>query len=131
MLEILLKAFEVFSAGIHSLDWYWLSWIYLMVLINGIIPFFFLPRFTSIIVLISATTGFFLGLILTHALGYSRILGLMHLPWIPMVSFQMYYFYKQKFKPKSLHDYWFILSLLISVLSLAIDFHDIFSYISK
>jgi len=130
MFEHLLRAFEVFSNGIHALDWYWKLWIYTMVLINGVIPLFFLPKFTSIIVLVSAVSGFFSGLVLTHALGYSKILGLMHLPWIPMVSFQFYYFYKQKFKAKSLHDYWLILSLTISLLSLLMDFYDICEYIN-
>jgi len=131
MNENLLNAFQIFSTNIHSMAWYWVIWIYVMVLVNGITPLFFLPRFTSIIVLLSAISGFYLGLILTHAIGYSRILGLMHFPWIPMVSFQIYYLYKQSFKLKSSHDYWLSCSLLVSTLSLFIDFYDVYKYLAN
>ena len=81
MIAILAKAFQTFSVGLHSIQWYWMLWIYLLVLVNGIIPIFFLPQFTSIIVLVSAFVGFAIGLVLTHALGFTKILGLMHFPW--------------------------------------------------
>ena len=117
MLDILTQAYRVFSGGFSALPWYWRGWVYLLIFVNGILPVIFLPKFTAIIVLVSALLGLFMGLVLTHAVGFSKILGLMHLPWIPMVLFQLYYLNQQN-SLKSFHDYWLVASLVLSILSL-------------
>ena len=129
MLEILTQAYRVFSEGFMALPWYWRGWVYLLIFVNGILPVFFLPKFTAIIVLVSALIGLFIGLVLTHAMGFSKILGLMHLPWIPMVLFQLYYLNQQNYSLKSYHDVWLVSSLIISILSLIVDFKDIHDFL--
>ncbi|NOR69575.1 MAG: hypothetical protein GQ532_07745 [Methylomarinum sp.] len=129
MLEILTKAYHVFSEGFSQLSWYWRAWVYLLIVLNGILPVIFLPKFTAIIVLVSALIGLFMGLVLTHSFGFSKILGLMHFPWIPMVCFQFYYLNQQNYSLNSFHDYWLVSSLILSSLSLIIDFKDIYEFL--
>ncbi|WP_428356159.1 hypothetical protein [Methyloprofundus sp.] len=129
MIDILIKAFRVFAEGFAALDWFWIAWVYLLILVNGILPIIFLPKFTAIIVLVSAIIGLFMGLVLTHALGFSKILGLMHFPWIPMVCFQLYYLNQQNYSLNSFHDYWLVSSLILSLLSLIIDFKDVYEFL--
>ena len=131
MLKVLAASFKVFSEGVHSLPWYWILWIYWMMLVNGLLPMFFLPKFTAIIVLASSLTGLFVGLTLTHAMGYSKILGLMHFPWIPMVCFQVYYLCGLNFRLESLHGYWLFSSLVVSIVSLVIDAKDVYEYLTS
>ncbi len=129
MLEILTKAYHIFSEGFAQLPWYWIAWVYLLIVFNGILPVIFLPKFTAIIVLVSALIGLFMGLVLTHSLGFSKILGLMHFPWIPMVCFQLYYLNQQNYSLNNFHDYWLVSSLILSSLSLIIDFKDIYEFL--
>lgn len=129
MLNVLASSFKIFSEGIHALAWYWIAWIYLLAFVNGLLPLFFLPRFTAIIVLVSSLTGLAIGLTITHAIGYGKILGLMHFPWIPMVCFQIYVLYNQNFILNTLHDYWLVSSMCISLASLVIDIKDVYEYL--
>jgi len=129
MIDILSKAFQTFSDGLRLMQWYWMLWIYLMVLVNGVLPIFFLPQFTSIIVLVSSFVGLAIGLVLTHALGHTKILGLMHFPWFPMICFQIYYFKQQNYMLGSIHDYWLFSSLVISILSVILDVKDVYQYL--
>ena len=129
--NILFAASRAFSSGINSLNWYWKIWICLMILLNGILPLLFLPKITSIIVLSASLSGFVIGLVLTHAIGYSPILGLMHFPWIPMVCFLVYRALEPDFALDSFHNYWLISSLVISTISLIIDFSDVYKFITS
>ncbi len=129
MLNILIQAFHVFSRGFMTLKWYWIVWVYVLIIVNGLTPLFLLPKFTAVIVLVASCTGLVSGLVLTHALGFSKVLGLMHFPWIPAVCFQIYYLSQQDYVLINFHDYWLLMSLILSSLSLIIDFKDVYEFI--
>ncbi len=131
MFNNLLQAFQILSNNINSMEWFWRGWIYFMAFVNAIVPIFFLPKFTAILVMLSGFVGLITGLVIIHATGYSKLLGLMHLPWVPMVCFQIYYFYHHGFKLKDPHDIWFLVSLIISLFSLVIDFYDIHTFMTN
>ena len=131
MIAIFLNSFKDFAEGISNLSLFWKIWVYSLVVVNGLLPWFFLPRFTAIIVLLSSFTGLFVGLVITHVVGYDKILGLMHFPWIPMIAFQIYFVQNQEFALNSAHNFWLALSLVMSFISIIIDFKDVLQYLSN
>ena len=82
-----MNAFLHFNQGILGMPTPWQLWLLVLVAFNALAPMFFLPRVEA-----SATLGAFVvsvGLmtLLTHWTGFSRLLGLGHVFWVPLSFF--------------------------------------------
>ena len=62
-------------------------WMVLLVAANGLTPLFFLQRLEAQVVLVTMLASMALMTFLTARFGFSRILGLGHILWVPMLAF--------------------------------------------
>lgn len=122
-----MNAFIKLNRGILALPVGWQLWMVALVGANVVAPLFFLPRTEALLVLGSTMLSLSLMTWLTGRFGFSRILGLGHVFWIPV------WFYLVA----NLHSvpgadafgYWVRSVVLLNSISLAIDAVDIVRYI--
>lgn len=83
----LIQAFIKFNRGILQMPWLWQLWILLLVSVNLLIPLFFLSYLEAQVVVVTFLANLMLMIVLTARYGFTRILGLGHIFWIPLLFF--------------------------------------------
>lgn len=104
----------------------WQFWILIMVLGNGVAPFFFLFEPVAMITVVSFCTGGLIASAMASSHGFTKLLGVMHGPWVPMVAFQVYVLAYQN--PTGVFKTWLIASIVVSSVSIVLDAVDIVRY---
>ena len=82
-----MHAFIKFNKGVLKMPVLWQVWLAVLVATNLIVPMFFLQRLEAQVVLGTFLASFALMTFLTGRFGFTRIVGLGHIPWIPMLVF--------------------------------------------
>ncbi len=82
-----MRAFIKLNKGLMRMPIYWQPWLMLMVAANAIIPIFFIQRFEAQVVLGAFLASVIFMTILTGLSGYTRLLGLGHIFWFPLLIF--------------------------------------------
>jgi hypothetical protein len=83
-----MKAFLKFNRGVLKMPLGWKLWLILLVSFNLVVPLtFFIDRLEAQIVVASMLVSVVLMTILTALSGFSRLVGLGHILWIPMIIF--------------------------------------------
>ena len=82
-----MNAFLRFNHGIMSMPTPWRLWLLVLVSFNALAPMFFLPRVEALATLGALVVSISLMTLLTHWTGFSRLLGLGHFVWIPLLIF--------------------------------------------
>lgn len=118
-----MRSIRTFVAGVRGLHPLWQIWLLIMMVVNGILPFFFLPELAAIVTLFGMFSGAFLGLVLVHLHGFTKLLGLMHVPWVPMIAAQIGLY--SGFNSASNYSLWLTAAILITAISLVIDAIDV------
>lgn len=124
----LINAFFKFNKGILQMPAHWRLWLGLLVLFNGVVPVLCLGRFEAKVVLGVFLVGASLMMILTAAQGFTRLLGLGHIFWFPL----LYYVWTRLGQHPG-DDYfgWWLRGLMvINGASLVIDVTDVVRYIA-
>lgn len=119
----MLEAHRRFMAGMRTLHPVWQLWVMILMLVNGIAPFFFLPDFVAIMMIAGTFSGAALGMVLVSATGFSKLLGLMHMPWVPMLVAQLWLY--PGFDPASRYSLWLTAAIAVTMISLMIDAVDV------
>lgn len=83
----ILEALMRFTMGVLRSRPHVLVWLLLLMLANGIAPLLFLARLEAQVVLATFLLSVVLMTWLTARYGFTRILGLGHVLWVPMVIF--------------------------------------------
>ena len=81
-----MQGFIKFNKGILRMSLPVKLWLLLLVAANGVAPLFFLNRVEAQAVLAAMMIGAMLMSVLTARFGFSRILGLGHILWIPLLG---------------------------------------------
>jgi uncharacterized membrane protein len=81
-----MKSFMKFNQGVLRSPLYVRLWVMLLVLVNLIVPLFFLPGTEAQVVLAGFAASGALMTILTGLTGFSRLVGIGHVFWIPMIG---------------------------------------------
>jgi hypothetical protein len=123
MLKTMLKEMRELTAGAWALHPAWRIWMAALVVVNGVAPLFFLPRLTAVVTLVASFTAFLLALVLIRLHGYSKLLGVMHAPWVPMLAASIYLY--PAADAMSLYKAWLAASILLTIGSLVIDVTDV------
>ena len=76
-----------FIAGCRSLHIGWQVWLMVLGGVNMVAPLFFMGRVEAQVTLAVFAGSFMLGLFLVKLQGFTRLLGLMHVLWIPLVIY--------------------------------------------
>ncbi len=82
-----MNAFLRFNRGLLNMPVPWRLWLLLLVALNALAPMFFLPRVEAVATLGAMVLSMGLMTLLTHWSGFSRLLGLGHIAWIPLLIF--------------------------------------------
>jgi hypothetical protein len=81
-----MRGFIKFNKGVLGMPWPVKLWLLLLVAVNGIAPLFFLGRVEAQAVFAAMMIGAMLMSLLTARFGFSRILGLGHILWVPLLG---------------------------------------------
>ena len=117
----------LFMRGVLRMPFHWQIWIGVLVVVNGIAPFFFLSEPVAIVTVAAMITGGLVGEALTQVQGFTKLLGVMHGSWVPMFVFQLIVFFGED--PTGAFRSWLIASLIVTAISLVIDVADVVSYV--
>ena len=82
-----MHAFKRFNQGLLALPLHLQAWVLLLISINVVTPFFFLERVEAQAVLAAGALGMVLMTALTARFGFSRIIGVGHIAWLPLLGF--------------------------------------------
>ena len=123
-----MNAFVKFNKGIMKMPLRWQPWLMLLVTVNFLIPFFFINRLEAQIVLLTFVAGTMLMTFLTSISGFTRLLGLGHILWIPLL-----YFLWSRLSENPANEFfgiWIRVLMTLNALSLIIDAVDVVRYIA-
>lgn len=82
-----MNAFIRFHRGILRMPLQWRLWIVLLVCANVVAPMFFMHRPEGPVVLGTTLASMLMMTLLTRRFGFTRIVGLGHVLWVPMLAF--------------------------------------------
>ncbi len=123
-----MNAFVKFNKGIMKMPLRWQPWLMLLLTFNFLIPIFFINRLEARIVLVTFVAGTLLMTLLTSISGFSRLLGLGHILWFPLL-----YFLWSRLGANPANDFfgiWMRIVITLNALSLVIDVVDVVRYIA-
>ncbi len=121
-----MRAFLKFNKGIMRLPVPWRLWMVLLVALNLVVPLFFLDRLEAQLVLVAMVVSMFLMTGLTAVSGFSRLLGLGHIAWIPLVVFLGTRL--SEIPASDFYGMWLRVLLVANSLSLVIDLVEVVRY---
>ncbi len=123
-----MKAFIKFNRGMLKMPLHWQLWLMLLVAANVVASLFFLHRLEAQVVLGTILASMALMTLLTARFGFTRILGLGHILWVPMLAFL---FTRLGDIPASdAFGIWIRTLFVLNGMSLVIDAADVFRYIA-
>ncbi len=123
-----MRTFLKFNKGMLKMPIQWQIWLMLLVAANMIAPLFFLHRLEAQVVLGTFLASVTLTTFLTGKFGFTRILGLGHILWVPMLVFL---FARLGNIPASdAYGIWIRALIVLNSMSLVIDAVDVIRYIA-
>ena len=123
----MIKGIVKFNRAVFKLPIPWRVWLMLLMAVNMIVPFFFLDRVEARVVLVTMIVSATLMMAMTGKFGFTRILGLGHVLWIPL----LFYLWTTLGEHPAEEPFglWIRLVMVLNSLSLVIDTVDVMRYI--
>jgi len=81
------ESMTLFNQGIKAYHPLWQPWLALLVFINFVWPWFYLALPEARWTLLAGLSAGILGHVICYLHGFTRLMGLMHLPWILLIPF--------------------------------------------
>lgn len=122
------NAFIKFSKGMMKMPIHWQFWLMLLIIANVVVPLFFLNYLESQVVLAAILASMILMIFLTGLSGFTRLLGLGHVLWIPLL-----YFLWTRLGQIPVNDFfgiWIRVLMALNATSLVIDAVDVVRYLA-
>jgi len=123
-----MNAFIKFNKGVMNSSLPVKLWVGLLVIFNMIIPLFFLERLEAQVVLAAIMASMLLMTLITSTTGFSRLLGLGHIFWIPLLYFLGTHL--DQIPPNDGFGVWVRSLMVINATSLVLDGVDVFRYLA-
>ncbi len=82
-----MHAFMRFNKGLLAMPLHLQAWVLLLISVNIVTPLFFLGHVEAQAVLAAGALGMVFMTALTDRFGFSRIIGLGHIAWVPLLGF--------------------------------------------
>ena len=123
-----MRAFSKFNKGMMKMPIHWQLWLALLVIVNFVIPLFFLNRLEAQVVAGALVASVILMTSLTALSGFTRLLGLGHILWIPLL-----YFLSMRLEQNPADNFfglWIRVLMILNAASLIIDVIDVGRYIA-
>ncbi len=123
-----MKAFLKFNKGIMKMPAHWRVWMMLLIGANVIAPMFFLNRLEAQMTLAAMLASMVLMTVLTARFGFTRILGLGHVLWVPLLAFV--FLSLNSFPADDAFGIWIRALLVLNGTSLLIDVTNVVRYMA-
>ena len=123
-----MKAFIKFNKGMLKMPLPWQLWLMLLVTVNLVVPLFFLGRLEAQVAIAALLLSMTLMTILTHLAGFTRILGLGHILWLPLLYFL--WTRLDLHPPTDFFGIWLRILIGVNTVSLLIDGTDVVRYLA-
>ncbi len=123
-----MDAFIKFNRGIMQMSPHWRLWLALLITANLIVPLFFIGRLEAQVVIGALLGSMVLMTILTGLTGFTRLLGLGHVFWIPLLYFL--WTRLDQIPADSAFGVWIRVLMTLNAMSLVIDAVDVAGYIA-
>ncbi len=123
-----MRAFIKFNKGMMKMPFHWQLWLVLLLTVNLIVPFFYIDRVEAQVVLAVLVASFVLSTILTSRVGFTRLLGLGHILWVPLLWFL--WTHLEQNPPDDFFGIWIRTLMTLNAMSLVIDAVDVIRYIA-
>ncbi len=123
-----MRAFIKFNKSVMKMPIHWRLWLALLVIVNFVIPLFFLNRVEAQVVAGSLIASMILMTGLTALSGFTRLLGLGHILWIPLLYFLWMRLGQNP--ADDLFGVWLRVLMILNAASLIIDVIDVGRYIA-
>ncbi len=123
----MIKVLVGFNKGVLAMAKPWQAWMVLLVLMNLVLPLFFLGKPEATVVLVGIMVSMFIMMTLFARFGFVRLLGLGHIPWlftIPWLWLQL----GQTIENGGTFYYWLLAVVVLDSISLVIDAVDVVRY---
>ncbi len=121
-----MQGFIKFNKGVLRMSWPVKIWLLVLVAANAVVPLFFLQRIEAQAVFAAMMIGATLMSVLTARFGFTRILGLGHILWIPLVGWLAFRLGQNP--ADDAFGMWIRGVMLLNTVSLVIDGVDVFRY---
>ena len=124
----MIGAFIKFNKGLMKMPLPVRLWLMLLIIINLVAPLFLINRMEAQIALGALMASMILMTILTALTGFTRLLGLGHIFWVPLI----YYLWTQlgQFPANDFFGIWVRILITINASSLVMDIVDIIRYMA-
>ena len=122
-----MKAFIKFNRGMLKMPVLWQVWVAVLVAIN-VVPIFFLQWLEARVVLGTLLASLALMTFLTGRFGFTRMVGLGHILWVPMLAFLVTRL--GDIPSNDAFGIWIRAVIVLNGISLAIDAIDVIRYIA-
>ena len=123
-----MHAFIKFNKGILQMPVFWQVWLAALVATNLVVPMFFLERLEARVALGTILASMALMTYLTGRFGFTRIVGLGHILWVPMLAFLVVRL--GDIPDNDVFGIWLRAVIVLNGISLAIDAIDVIRYIA-
>lgn len=123
-----MRAFIKFNRGMMMMPVHWQLWLALLVTFNLVLPLVFLSRPEAQVVVATLMASMILMTGLTAFSGFTRLLGLGHILWVPLL-----YFLWMRLEQNPAEDFfglWIRVLMIVNATSLLIDTIDVGRYIA-
>ena len=123
-----MNAFVKLNKGLFKMPLPWKMWLLLLVAANVFMPLFYFQQLEAQIVLVTMAANMALMTFLTSRFGFTRILGLGHIFWIPLLGFLLTRL--GNIPAGDAYSAWLRALLVVNSGSLLIDTVDVIRYLA-
>ena len=123
-----MRAFLKFNLGMMRMPIPVRLWLVLLVTANLIVPLFFLGRLEAQVVVVTLLASAMLMTAVTAISGFTRLLGLGHIFWVPLLWFL--WTRLDQVPSDTFFGIWLRVVMTLNALSLVIDITDVVRYIA-
>ncbi len=115
----MIRPMKEFMIGVRSLAFGWQVWVLWLMALNFMWPLFLLDRIEAKVALLCFVVSAATGMALVHFQGFTRLVGAMHVFWIPLV---VYLCMRLNADPADTFlGWWMLFTIVFNSISLIID----------
>ncbi len=122
-----MNTFIRFNRGLLAMPPLWQGWLLLLVGANLVAPLFFLGHLEAQVTIAALLISMTLMTALTARFGFSRILGLGHVAWLPLLAFLLYRV--TEVPATTAFGFWLRTVIVLDAISLVIDAVDVVRFL--
>ncbi|MDH3719534.1 MAG: hypothetical protein OES79_15540 [Planctomycetota bacterium] len=127
-MQALARAFVKYHRGLGRMPWYWRPFLITLFIANLVMPLVFIARPEARVVFLTTIANSALFTVLTAAQGFTRLLSLAHVPWIPLI----YYLWTRldDLPADDAYGVWLRVLIVLNAVSLLVDTANVVRYLA-